>query len=552
MSTLSVPTPVKTGPVPVTTGRLWDRLLHSYSWVAQRELLACSTVLVLTLVIRALLLPVFPVPDPTTHDEFSYLLAGDTYASGRLANPPHPMWQHLETFHELMQPVYASKYPPLQGMVLAFGERFFGQPWIGVYLSAGLMCFFACWMLQGWLTANAAFLGGLLFMMRVGIFSYWMNSYWGGAVPAIGGALVLGGLARLWRRSQPTHLLTCALGLAILMHSRPWEGAVLGALAAGFMVWMWRGFPPALRTQCLRAAIPATAILVVSLGAVAYVDYRVTGHVLTMPHALYDQQYVIAPMFAFLPLRAEPVYRHASIREVFTGWNVWVWRTAREDVLNAALGKISDFYNFFFGLWPLLVPPLIWPYRLKTAEERVTVVLLMAFLVIANLPLVGIQPHYAAPIAGLMYVRFMQTLSRLYAWRPANRPIGFAVAVFFVTLCCYQFVDTLNFFIRYRPPVSQFTERRTAVIRELEHFSDTSPGKQLVLVRYVPQHNVHEEWVYNRADIDASSIVWAREMGPQQDAELLHYFHDRRVFVLEADAAPPRLLPYSGKEIASQ
>jgi hypothetical protein len=547
MSTLSIP-------APVDSSRLWDRLLRVYSWVAERELLACTAVLVLTLGIRAALLSVFPVPDATTHDEFSYLLAGDTYASGRLANPPHPMWRHFETIHELMQPTYASKYPPLQGVVLAFGEKLFGQPWVGVYLSAGLMCFLVCWMLQAWLTPNVALLGGILFMLRVGIFSYWMNSYWGGAVPAIGGALVLGALPRVWRRYQPMHMLTCALGLTILMHSRPWEGAVLGALAAACLVWKWPSLPGNLRTQCLRAAIPAAAILLVSLGAVAYLDYRVTGHPLTLPHALYDQQYVVAPMFAFLPLRPEPVYRHASIREVFTGWNVWVWRSAREDVLNAALGKISDFYNFFFGLWPLLVPPLIWPFRLKTPEERVTVVLLIAFLVLANLPLVGIQPHYAAPIAGLMYVRFMQTLSRLYGWRPANQPIGFAVAVFFVTLCCYQFVDTLNFFVRYRPPVSQFTVRRADVMRQLER----QPGKQLVLVRYVEKHNIHEEWVYNRADIDASSIVWAREMSPQQDAELLDYFHDRRVWVLEADASPPRLLPYATstsnpeKEIAAK
>jgi hypothetical protein len=117
-----------------------------------------------------------------------------------------------------------------------------------------------------------------------------------------------------------------------------------------------------------------------------------------------------------------------------------------------------------------------------------------------------------------------------------------------VTLCGYQFVDTLNFFIRYRPPVSQFTVERAEVVRQLAQ----QPGKQLVLVRYGEKHNVHEEWVYNRADIDAAPIVWAREMTPPQDAELLDYYRGRSVWVLDADALPPRLLTYPGSEAAAR
>ena len=79
-------------------------------------------------------------------------------------------------------------------------------------------------------------------------------------------------------------------------------------------------------------------------------------------------------------------------------------------------------------------------------------------------------------------------------------------------------------------------------MRELEQGKE----RYLVIVRYGPNHEPHAEWVYNRADIDGAKVVWAREMGPQADKELLDYFKDRRVLLLQADWPPRRLTPYPG------
>jgi len=64
-----------------------------------------------------------------------------------------------------------------------------------------------------------------------------------------------------------------------------------------------------------------------------------------------------------------------------------------------------------------------------------------------------------------------------------------------------------------------------------------------VIVDYGPEHDLDHEWVYNSADIDSSKIVWARDMGPLDNAELLRYFQGRKVWQINADDDPPRLQP---------
>ena len=81
---------------------------------------------------------------------------------------------------------------------------------------------------------------------------------------------------------------------------------------------------------------------------------------------------------------------------------------------------------------------------------------------------------------------------------------------------------------------------RAKILSRLEHM----PGDQLAIVRYKPDHDfILDEWVYNRADIDGSKVIWARDMGAQNE-ELVRYFASRRVWLVEPDYDPPRLTPY--------
>jgi hypothetical protein len=198
----------------------------------------------LPIFVRLALLPIYPIPKPAVADEFGYLLMADTLASGRLANPPHVLREHFETRHVLQQAHYASIYPPGQGLILAADQAIIVHPWYGVLASTGRMWSAVVWMLIGWMEAPWALLGGCMLFVRLGVFSNWMNSYMGGCVPAIGGAIALGALPRLMKTSRATFGAVLAAGLMVIISARPYEGLLFSAAVfAILLTWILRRGP---------------------------------------------------------------------------------------------------------------------------------------------------------------------------------------------------------------------------------------------------------------------------------------------------------------------
>lgn len=522
--------------------------------LAAKRRRAVLAVMCAALLGRLALLPILPVPRPYVHDEWSYLLAGKTFALGRLTNPPHTMWPHFESVHILQQPTYMSMYPPMQGFVLAAGQVIGHIPWIGVLLSVALMCGLVCWMLQGWFPPVWALAGGLIVTLRWGLFTYWVNGYWGGAVPAIGGALVLGSLPRLLRYRRVRHAFLYAVGIIILINSRPFEGLIVSSAATLFMIaWTYRH---GLAKRWLRPSPLITVVLTLSLAACAMLTYnlRVTGSVVRLPYLADREQYAIAPIFIWGHLHPNKTYNSESLRRVYLA-EAELYHKSRENLgAGEIVRKLKNIWIFFFG--PVFtIPLLFFCFRRQLFRNSVARFFgwLLAVLLLALFSIVWFYPHYAAPGFAVFIAFLLQSMRQLRRWQWRGKPSGLFLSRAIPAICMLVALLLAGSYAMKQPHIYwplQWSGGVPTPVQPAALMSEmTANGKKaLVFVRYGPHHDVGSEWVYNGPDIDSQPIVWARETNPASDAALVRYYSGRNIWLLQPDVQPWLLLPYASPE----
>ncbi|HTV60785.1 MAG TPA: hypothetical protein VMJ93_18065 [Verrucomicrobiae bacterium] len=509
--------------------------------LATRKRAAILAIAAAAILVRVSLLWLMPVPLPEVEDEFSYLLAADTFVHGRLANPPHAMSLYFDTFHVNQHPTYASMYPPAQGAALAVGELL-GNPWIGVLLSMGVMCAAALWALQGWLPPRWALVGGVLVLFRLAISSYWINSYWGGAVAAIGGALVIGALPRIMRFHRARDAVILGVGASILANSRPFEGLIFCLpVFAVLLVWLFRQASPPWRVSIAEVVAPFCAVMLLCGLFMGYYNWRVTGHPLVFPHLLNEAHYAAVPLFAWQKTRPLFHFQNPQFEASYNHW--WAeqaWSRGRPDSFKnifATLRSYGRVLAIFFA-WPeLFIPALAAPWVIWDRRTRFLVVqfsiCLGGFVLVA-----WFAPHFAAALTATIFILVTQGMRHIRHWRLRGHAFGTflsrAVVVWAILLSGLH-----GYYLRFNPSL----DVRAQIAKQL----DSSPGNDLVIVQYLPDHNPGAEWVYNAADIDHAKVVWARDIPGVSLQPLLDYFHGRRVWILQADANPPKLSRFTGE-----
>lgn len=503
-------------------------------------------------------------PEPSVHDEFAYLLGAETFAGGELTRPTHPLWHHFETFHVLHEPSYAPKYPTGQSLALALGMVLFDEPRAGLWLEAGAMIAALTWMLFQWLPGRWALVGGLLMALQLGVRGPWVQTFYGGALAATGGALLLGAVPGVQSKRSVRSAFLLGIGLVILATTRPFEGLVVSLPVALVLLRSWvSGQSKEHGPFTLRVALPI--VLVLSIGGfwLAAHNAAVTGDSATLPYMAYDAQYSVFPAFLWQEVKPAPLYRSEMIE-----WFMLNFQRGDHglvhgplEAIGLAVSRALQLVHGIVGL-PLAVWLLVccagWAVLLglgrrglpaaqlsrsraqggqgvgeRSGSERYLPLAVVLAVAAGSSVTTYAAPHYAAPALGALTVLLVGGLrrARVLSRRLRGRSVPLVLAAFVVVG-----ITTLE-----RGSKSWLGgARRGGHVRSLilERMAN-APGRDLILVKMTSIDSIHQEFVFNAADIDAAPVVWARDLAtessPGANEELLRYYEDRHVWHLTLD-----------------
>ncbi len=494
-----------------------------------------SLTLFVAFVIPLVILPTLTlrsgIPQPYVHDEFVYLLMGETFSRGELTNPTPDHVEHFRSPHLIFEPTYQGKYPAAQGVFLAVGQLLTGRPIAGVWLSFACASAALCWMLQAWMPNRWALLGSVLFAFHPMISIGWGETYWGGATAVIGGSLLFGSVRRMDLRLEKRLGVPLAIGLIVLANSRPYEGLVASIPAAVWFAWLCWSWIQKGRLRAV-AGLAATATVVLLSGFLLLSKYNqaVTGSPFKLPYQVWMEQAQNSKSVNGLLLDGNRSRETAlATGEPGTGGVPAVLSVPRWQF------KILR-HHFFFLRIVLAVPLLAIPWLLR--KRNMPIVVLVYCLVYACV-VINQQsgwPHYYAPVTPLLFVLLLSGIRQMSSSGTRLRCLA--------SVCTFGLVAS-GALAQWEWSGSPYepSKRWVYARAQIEQFLGSQEPKQIVLVRYAENRDKGDEWVWNTGIPESQRVIWAHSLEDRDDEELLDAFSDRKAWYLDVGRSSCRLIP---------
>lgn len=439
------------------------------------------------------------------HDEASYLLQAQIFAAGHVVGPSPPLPRFFDQFHVIVEPVLASKYPPLYALTIVPGVLL-GLPGLVPVLEAGLSAALAFVIARRVAGTPVALLTMLLYgLFREGL--HFRAAYYAHSTSE------LAWLYAIWcaLRGGPRAWLGVAVGLGACFLTRPLTAVGL-APATIWLAWMVRR--PTARDLAVGVAVGAAAV-VLMLGW----NVAVCGHPLTPTWSWYGNQYMPGDRLGFGWNDGHPLIPYdadrARLAAVFEGQRIHYV----PERLQAQLGfRLQRLWTGWFGEgqgdWG--VPVLIGLVSTLTPGGRLLRPLVAAW---AGLFVVHIAfPH---EIWLLRYYREAELVPALVAavgpWvlgQHLARLIGRRGDVVPVGLLMLAAVSPFQVAPSLVAAARDTATQRLSIATDWRAALAALPGdRHMVFVRYAADHNVHRSLIVNEGDLDAARVWTVNDRG---------------------------------------
>lgn len=526
------------------------------SILSKDSFIICALILC-TILLRIIQLDAYPIPIPVVQDEFSYLLGADTFASGHLTNPKHPLWQFFNAPHVLSSPTMMTKYQPAACLFMALSQVLLGTLYWGVVLSVGLLVGSAYWAVKTW-TANrtAALIVAIFLLFVLKAPHYWIDSYWGGAIVTLSAMLMLGAYYHVVVAKRYGYAWVGMAGLVLALLSRPYEGGLLAiCLIIGALVHFTRHASAADRKAFIVKML-APALIVGGTFAAFQLTYNhaVTGHWLRAPYMEHEKQGGYGPVF-IVQEAGDMIWSENPLDRDIQEWGLKSYQTARQYPIRQVLHFIGSLLDvvaasswakfnipiiiLFIAAITLVFPMLgyfAW-YAYRNQHMRV-LFFALPVLMTGSMLVTWINAHYLGPYFSVLVVFLSVTLVDKYQKAPTRKARHVLYACLILAVI-YLIPQGGRYF---------YESNGTLLVRDkIDKNLSAGDAYHLIFVdqmKTVSRDVAHRYWAYNKSGIDEQKVVWARYISEAENRKLIDYYPERKIWYIDP-ADKVGLIPYT-------